>query len=167
MACVCVWCVSLIRAEVERNPLLAASPCLCRHSPLYIPSTHLAGSRGNYFQTQIWQIRQYTFLIFKQEQLACLFCQSPQTAPKKEGLETTLVVVVTPPPSSGQPSKLSPQQPTRSKPASVEARPPNSSQPHPKNHPQQLPCRSEFVLPSKQIQLYTVFVGKKSAADPP
>ena len=37
----------------------------------------------------------------------------------------------------------------------------------PPKHPQQLPCRSEFVLPSKQIQLYMVFVGKKSAADPP
>ena len=108
VVCVCVsvcLCVNLSRIPSEK-PLLAASPCLCRHSPLYIPSTHLAGSRGNYFQTQIWQIRQYTFLIFKQEQLACLFCQSPQTAPKKEGLETTLVVVVTPPPSSGQPSKL-------------------------------------------------------------
>ena len=31
----------------------------------------------------------------------------------------------------------------------------------PPKHPQQLPCRSEFVLPSKQIQLYTVFVGKR------
>ena len=32
---------------------------------------------------------------------------------------------------------------------------------HSQKHPQQLPCRSEFVLPSKQIQLYTVFVGKR------
>ena len=110
----------------EENPLLAASAAI---PPSLPPDPHLAGFRGGHnFSTRLGKLLGTIFSIFKTVKQTFLLHQSPQTAPKKEVGEK-VCVVVTPPPSSGQPGKLCTHQPTRSKPASVEARPARADYP--------------------------------------
>ena len=86
------------------------------------------------------------FKIFKKEG-AFRSSPSPQTAPKKDGFEAALMVVVTPSPSSGEPGKLSPQQPSRSKPASVGSKPTTMEQLTPKPPTNSYPVDPNLCYP--------------------
>ena len=145
------WSRSVIPLWVE---FWWRKPATCRFSselpppfPLFTHTHHLLGFRGKCCHSEVaTPAGAESFKIFKKEG-AFRSGPSPQTAPKKDGFEAALMVVVTPSPSSGEPGKLSPQQPSRSKPASVGRKPTTMEQLTPKPPTNSYPVDPNLCYP--------------------